>query len=172
MKRVISSLLICFTLLTAGCSQVSTQKYSEVSRVRSFASESELSSASDLVVIGTVTKQSSVKAKDFVDDLLISTISLERDLKGKADAKMNVRQFQVQIDGEKSTDLKVGKSYLLYLTLTGLQGDAADDYYVTGVDSGIYEQVLSATAEKKYTRVAHLQGDKLPESLTESEVSK
>lgn len=69
--------------------------------------------------------------------------------------------------------LEDGGTYLFYLVPTGLEGDLADQYYVTGVTAGIYEKVTvdsQSSASDSFVRVAPDSGDELPESLTSKEL--
>lgn len=79
--------------------------------------------------------------------------------------------------------MKTGSNYLLFLVHSGLSGDLASQYYVTGADAGIY--LAAATAKAKvqtgtateqdisggtFNRVNNDSGDNLPATLTVDEV--
>ncbi|MFD8768449.1 hypothetical protein [Microbacterium oxydans] len=70
--------------------------------------------------------------------------------------------------------LEVGHRYLLFITSTKLEGDAASQFYVTGVSAGIYRTESSAGArggDVTYTHVDRDSGDDLPPTLTAADLA-
>ena len=64
--------------------------------------------------------------------------------------------------------LKVGEQYLLYLTPSGLDGEQAEQFYVTGANAGIYAETSSGD---EYRQVQRQEGEDLPLTVTEEEAS-
>ena len=104
-----------------------------------------------------------------------------------ADAKagdvVEVRQIG-SVDQQTGVEmLNADQVYLLYLTPSGLSGDLASQYYVTGAEAGIYEatsggssnpSVLKSTSQAdsekadkvSFSRVELDTGDTLPATVT------
>ncbi|KUF08541.1 hypothetical protein [Leucobacter sp. G161] len=135
------------TALLSGCTQ--QRANSSFDREQMYASAIEMREDSDLVAVGTVTQIR--EAQDIEGSDTIITIS-DVDLKGvmkedvKVDSKMGdvieVRQFGSKESGSAAppvTLLEPGKTYLLFLTSSGLGGELASQYYVTGASAGLYE---------------------------------
>lgn len=53
---------------------------------------------------------------------------------------IKVTQYGTEVVSSSAPLLVVGKSYLLFLVSTGLPDAPADEFFVTGVSAGIYEQ--------------------------------
>jgi len=172
LKKILSIVLVGSVLFLTGCSPANENTLTEVSRVRSFNSAEELRASSDLIVVGKVVDQKIVNDLAPESPITVSTFAVQGVTLGTPTKTLRVRQFQVVVDGQESYLLEIGKSYLLYLTSTGLKGAMGRDYYVTGVDSGIYEENGTTAAGRKYVRKSHLPGDKLPETVSESELAK
>ena len=196
--RTISSAgrgLLIFALvgsLGAACSATSsidpndTTSTGDVSRVTLYDSLSEMSDASDLIVVGTVSSQEVVRDITEEDDFTVSSFNVTRVVKG-ADAKagdvVEVRQIG-SVDQQTGVEmLNADQVYLLYLTPSGLSGDLASQYYVTGAEAGIYEatsggssnqSVLKSTSQAdsekadkvSFGRVELDTGDTLPATVT------
>ena len=101
-----------------------------------------MSDDSDLIVVGTVSTQEVVRDITEEDDFTVSSFNVTRVVKG-ADAKagdvVEVRQIG-SVDQQTGVEmLNADQVYLLYLTPSGLSGDLASQYYVTGAEAGIYE---------------------------------
>ncbi|MGH3689582.1 MAG: hypothetical protein ACRDT7_05450 [Microbacterium sp.] len=70
--------------------------------------------------------------------------------------------------------LEVGNRYLLFITSTKLEGDAASQFYITGVSAGIYQTESSTDARGGDVTYAHVDqdsGDNLPPTLTAADLA-
>ncbi|WP_188042613.1 hypothetical protein [Changpingibacter yushuensis] len=100
-----------------------TTSTGDVSRVTLYDSLSEMSDASDLIVVGTVSSQEVVRDITEEDDFTVSSFNVTRVVKG-ADAKagdvVEVRQIG-SVDQQTGVEmLNADQVYLLYLTPSGL----------------------------------------------------
>lgn len=144
-----------------------------ISRVKLYDSLEEISADSDLVVVGTVGSQECVYDIDDVTAFVVAEVQIAEVIDGEAEegAMIEVRQTATL---EESL-LKDGETYLLYLVESGLDGDLADQYYVTGSTAGIYVSVDASTCSAddsagSYERVDLDSGDDLPETVNVEEV--
>jgi hypothetical protein len=78
-----------------------------------------------------------------------------------------VRQLgDAEMESTPAPIMEIGGSYLLFLTPTGLPGEAADEFYVTGAVAGLFEPSSSGRGgETGYTSLSH-DGDDLPSDIT------
>lgn len=82
---------------------------------------------------------------------------------------IEIRQYGSATMQETVAPLLIaGETYLLFINLTGLEGAAASQYYITGSEAGIYR---GAGGPRGFERVAKEPGDKLPELIKESELA-
>ena len=144
-----------------------------ISRVKLYDSLEEISADSDLVVVGTVGSQECVYDIDDVTAFVVAEVQIAEVIDGEAEegATIEVRQMATL---EESL-LEDGETYLLYLVESGLDGDLADQYYVTGSTAGIYVSVDVSTRSAddsagSYKRVDLDSGDDLPETVNAEEV--
>lgn len=80
--------------------------------------------------------------------------------------RITVRQLGASsMDETPAPILRQGSTYLLFVTPTMLPGDAADEYYVTGGDAGLYMQDGDA-----FVRLVPGSGDTLPLRLTPADL--
>ncbi len=166
-RRLLVALVTALAVAgVAGCSSITTG--SSGSRAELFGSVQSLSAASSAVAIVDVVDQYSV------DDSTPTTVSTVRPVKvltperlGEAsetalDAlpkEVTVRQVPVSL--EKSTVMKVGARYLVFLTLSGKDDAAQNDFYVTGGSAGVYE-----AQDDGFVHGPFEEGDTLPETLS------
>lgn len=165
-KILISAVSI---IVLAACSGQGNTQHLEMSRVKAFHSVSELAHESTVVVVGKVVGQSESFDVDPEIPVTISKIKVEGHKKGMSPAFVLVRQIAGGVGDSEVHLLEVGRSYLLYLTASGLDGKLGKQFYITGVDSGIFEATVTTESDNKYKRTSHLDGDVLPETVSESE---
>ena len=144
-----------------------------ISRVKPYGSLEEISADSDLVVLGTVESQECVYDIDDVTAFVVAEVQIAEVIDGEAEegATIEVRQTATL----EESMLEDGETYLFYLVESGLDGDLADQYYVTGSTAGIYISVddLARSADDSagfYERVDLDSGDDLPETVKAEEV--
>ena len=174
----------CGSGTTAQTSGNATTSKGEISRVKMYDSVKAITDDSDLVIVGTVANQRVVQDIDDETDFTLSTVKVITTKKGDAgDETVVVRQTGSTKNQTAGAMMKTGSTYLLFLVHSGLSGDLASQYYVTGADAGIY--LASATAKAKaqtgtateqdisgetFNRVNSDSGDNLPATLTVDEV--
>jgi hypothetical protein len=148
-----------------------------LSRTRTYASLASLAGDSSLIATGTVVGQhdisDSATPPGFVT--VVSQFRLDRVLLGDAGRGNVVEVRQLVPGGEVMTSasfippLGVAGEYLLYLLHSGLPGDAADQFFVTGGGSGAYERTgTDPVGQARYRQVLAFEGDALPASVTAS----
>lgn len=103
-----------------------------------------LADDSDAIVVGTVTGQTVERGiLDEYTDFTVNDVETLNVVKGddavKAGEMVKVRQTGSADQPSGETFLQQGDTYLLYLTLSGLDGDLAGQYYVTGATAGVYQ---------------------------------
>ncbi|MFR0574693.1 hypothetical protein ACLUWS_05540 [Bifidobacterium boum] len=154
------------------------------SRAKMYDSVKAITDDSDLVVVGTVADQKVVQDIDNETDFTLSTVKVITTKKGDAgDETVVVRQTGSTKNQTTGAMMKTGSTYLLFLVHSGLSGDLASQYYVTGADAGIYlapatvkakAQTGTATEQdisgETFNRVNSDSGDNLPATLTVDEV--
>lgn len=70
--------------------------------------------------------------------------------------------------------LKSGRKYLLFLTPSMLEGEAASQFSVTGGSAGVFDapdDVAARGEDATFTHAPYEEGDKLPETLTASDLA-
>ncbi len=180
-NRRVAAITIAAALVAtalAGCTSSGSSgslpgvSHADASRVRFYSSLQDLSSDSAAVVAGTVTAQRAAKDIDQVTVFTISTVTVQRALKGSgiaAGSTVEVRQIGDSTQATLAPLLSKGSSYLLYLTLSGLSGNLASQYYVTGGDAGIYQASSAAQSRSvspsTFSRAIADDGDKLPATV-------
>lgn len=149
-----------------------------ISRATLYGSIADLAAASDVVVVGTVASQKVVADIDGTTQFTVSTIDVSSVLKGDVESasQIVVRQTGSADQPSGETFMTPGSTYLLYLVASGLDGDLANQYYVTGATAGIYEaqQTAAATSAtgsdassaQTFSRVNVDSSDTLPATVT------
>ena len=174
----------CGSGTTAQTSGNATTSKGEISRVKMYDSVKAITDDSDLVVVGTVADQKVVQDIDNETDFTLSTVKVITTKKGDAgDETVVVRQTGSTKNQTAGAMMKTGSTYLLFLVHSGLSGDLASQYYVTGADAGIYLAPATAKAKAQtgtateqdisgetFNRVNSDSGDNLPATLTVDEV--
>ena len=77
-------------------------------------------------------------------DFTLSTFEVQSTQKGEASGVITVRQTGSTRQTPPTGLLGVGQRYLLYLTPSGLSGEQASQFYVTGMNAGIYKAAEGA----------------------------
>ena len=174
----------CGSGTTAQTSGNATTSKDENSRVKMYDSVKAITDDSDLVIVGTVADQKVVQDIDDETDFTLSTVKIITPKKGDAgDKTVIVRQTGSTKNQTAGAIMKTGSTYLLFLVHSGLSGDLASQYYVTGADAGIYLAPTTAKAKAQtgtateqdisgetFNRVNSDSGDNLPATLTVNEV--
>lgn len=167
---------------------------SSISRAELYSSVQNLTDASDLVIIGRVIDTSVVQDIDGVTDFTLLRVSVLRTIHGDAGAAGNsaiiVRQTGSPSQGPSEALLAKDDVAMLFLVESGLSGDLAKQYYVTGVTAGLYRANVTAAAlqsgaplttaqafadggagtKLRFDRVDAESGDGLPASLTIADI--
>ncbi|MCI1964497.1 MAG: hypothetical protein LKJ18_10215 [Ancrocorticia sp.] len=167
------SLVGCSSEVADDTSASSTED-SNASVAEVYTSLSAISNGSDVVVVGTVTGQNVVRDITETDDFTISEFKVTDVIKGDVAEgdTLEVRQIGSSgegMDSESEALLSSDQTYLLYLVHSGLDGDLASQYYVTGANAGIY---MADTAESTaFVHVADDSESDIPDevSLTKAE---
>lgn len=160
----------------AGSTSTSTSTYVGGSRSELYMSLEELAGASTGgVIVGVVTGQES-EAGSGDPPVTISTLEVRQSVaigelgtEGvpvlQAGQAIQVRQFGVTTQNASVTAplLEQGEEYLLFLTESELPGDAAAQFFVTGVTAGIYRDSGSGVYERL---VVEVNSDVLPLTIT------
>jgi hypothetical protein len=173
--------LAAMASLLGGCAATTA---SEGSRAELYSDLTALAADSSALV------EVVVESQEFVQDELpftLSTVAVVASFapdglaadNGEAatiapEAELVIRQLgPIDQTSERMSLLEVGERYLLFLTHSGLEGDAASQYYVTGVTAGIYapERDDSADGDAAFIRVDTGSGDTLPARLTTAELT-
>lgn len=149
-------------LLVAACVQTETS----MDRERLYASVEDLRIDSDLVVVGTVTSSREVADIEGSESILtISDIEIvkvvassERRPTWAPGQTINVRQFGAAGSRDQSPPVPLvsrGGNYLLFLTLSGLDGELSEQFYVTGASAGLFEPM--ERRERKTAEVSRIE---------------
>ena len=173
MSRIYRGAVALLLVLLAGCASVTTG--GETSRVRLYGSVSEMVEDSALVVTGRVVETRTVQDIDEHTDFTLSTVEVRESNQAKTGDLITVRQFGSDEQAPLVPLLVTGQDYLLFLTSSGLKGELASHYYVTGSNAGIYEladdsKAGRGTQEPWARQVAPTEGEDLPVDLDQSTV--
>jgi hypothetical protein len=171
--------LISASLLVTGCAATTS---SEGSRATLYADATALAGDSSAVVEVVVESQESVQ-EELAYTLSTVTVIASVAPQGLAANSNGVSTIAPEEElvirqlgpSDQSSDqvpiLETGERYLLFLTPTMLDGDAASQYYVTGASAGIYQAAGAEDGENvSYARVDADSGDTLPATLTTAEL--
>lgn len=165
-------------LLLSGCGP------NESSRAKMYDSEQQLAKDSTVIVVGNVDGQTTLEqGDDGHTKFTVSSVIVAEKIKGGGDADIGktiqVRQTGVEDGSQHDPILQDDVTYLLYLSPSGLSGDAAAQYYVTGATAGMYMADTNHLIPDRraidtlvFKRVDAQSGDKLPEHIQTSQISK
>ncbi|WJY00377.1 hypothetical protein [Curtobacterium sp. 458] len=177
MQRTLIAIIAAgvFALCLTGCSSAFT---SEGSRVQLYDSVPALAGDSSIVVAGTVSSQETVSDLSEGGVFTLSTFTVTKSAKTDSahpdGSTITVRQIGSPKTSGPAPFLEQGKSYLLYLHPSELEGELATHFFVTGGSAGIYEMQQSdaarsaggVTEDTEFTKAPSDEGDELPEVLT------
>lgn len=160
-RRVVAAMLASLVAASlAGCTTSSSG-----SRHKLYDRTDALVLDSTDIVVGTV------QGSGVDGDATVATVEVENtptnpSLGSNVDADAGTIEVGDVIEVRQQIDEKLatGTQYLLYLTPTMLSGDAADQYYITGAEAGMY-----ARDGDVFRRVVRDSGDTLPETISISE---
>lgn len=189
MKRlgtVILAAAMASVVLTGCGGQTAKEvtKGNEISRAKTYSSLNALADDSDLVVVGKVTDTKVARDLDDSTDFTLVDIDVLRAVKGDASADTTLTVRQTGSAEQKSPETLLDKDdvFMLFLTKSGLAGEQASQYYVTGADAGVYELAEQnaqteeklaaddARADVSFDRVNTNSGDELPATLKLADV--
>ncbi|HKP07778.1 MAG TPA: hypothetical protein VJU58_11055 [Microbacterium sp.] len=141
------------------------------SRATLYESLEALAADSSVIVIGTVTGQSTVAGPSGDSSTTVSTVEVTNapsnpQLGGNLEGDLVTVAVGDVVEVRQDTGplLMQGEEYLLFLTPSMLPGDAASDYFITGAVAGLY-----ARNGDEFRRVVLDSGDTLPETFTIAE---
>lgn len=163
---LIAAVIVC----TALFGQLgTTSKGTSISRSEIYQSVSQLADDSDAIIIGTVESSENVSDIDLSTEFVLATVKVADTEKGNITTGDTVIVRQTPLSDAQL--MSKGATYLLYLTESGLEGELASQYYVTGVTAGIYEKTqTSARSAASFERFDKASGDDLPDMIAASEI--
>jgi len=153
-----------------------TVETATISRIKLYGSVRELAADSALIIIATPQSQVVTADIDGLIDFTLATVRIDQVIKGPAGVKTGslivVRQTgayeRTGLEKEPNLPqappvplLEMGARYLLYLTPSGLDGDKASQFYITGANAGLYK----AADDRNYRQVQRQQDENLPTSM-------
>lgn len=170
------ALALTTAVALAGCTAgLSTDQGGHGTRVELYSSVEALAEDSSLVLVGTVTSQRVVADIDEMTDFTISSVEVGEVTKSEvvldSGTTIEVRQLGSDNQTGPAPLLASGGTYLLYLTPSGLEGDLAAQFYVTGGSAGLYKASDSAgrsaggASSATFTQVQAEEGEALPSDL-------
>jgi len=153
-----------------------TSKHMEGSRHELFDSVRSISAASSNVVVVEVQSQREEEGPQIpytISDAKVMTQFAPAGLGSAIDLKtpreiggeVAVRQMGSKEVSTPAPILEIGRQYLLFLTPSMLDGEAAKQFYVTGGSAGIYSVEGSHFVHGPFT-----EGDNLPGALTTADL--
>lgn len=171
-RSAVATLMIAPFVVACGATRGST-----TSRVRLYDSLAEMADDSDKVAVVRVRRQWTAADITPETDFTLSEVEavLSRSRDGVGD-RLVVRQFGSSNQPAPVPLLKVGRAYLLFLTSSGLEGELASHYYVTGSNAGIFvsrDASLRSTAELKkaqFHQVLPTPGERIPQEISWADV--
>ena len=180
LSRISLSLLVSLLVVVlAGCSSTSTNDGSHTSRVELYDSVASMAEDSSAVVVGTVSGQRTVADIDQTTHFTLSTITVTSTPKSDGSvaegSTVIVRQIGSVEQPAPTPLLEIGTTYLLYLTPSGLSGELASQFYITGGNAGLYQakgSVDQQTEEQIFIQVEKEEGENLPSELTPGQAVK
>lgn len=164
--------------LLAGCSPSPGSDQvtgGEFTRAKFYASEVALRADSEAIVVARVKSQTVADditpGLDFtISDVEVSQVKKGRGLGLKPGQVIKVRETGKSGDGAGWKYLDNGESYLLYLVTSGLPGDKASQYYITGANVGSFVQVPAPGGPSRFMQLNPSGGDRIPGELSAGQV--
>lgn len=185
-RSAISAAIIAAAAVGLGGCSTPGSVHMDGSRSELYDSVQGISADSSMVAVVEVTDQEVLTASSDRDiPYTLSTVSListfaptglARELPegvtataAKPGNQIVVRQMGTAEMETPAPILKTGEKYLLFLTPSMLEGEAASQYYVTGGSAGVFDapdDVASRGGDVAFTHGPYDEGDTLPETLT------
>lgn len=170
-EKIVFSFAIAFGLLLVGLAlmpggSAGQPATSEGSRARLYASLDELALDSDAIVTGTVVSQEVVRDILPTHDFTLSQVEISSITKGTQIVNhevITVRQHGSASQTPPAPLMEVGSDYLLFLVQSGLSGDLAAHFYVTGANAGLYRNNTDGTG---FVQMAASEGENLPMTIS------
>ena len=173
----ISDTLFVGALVTAltGCSSLISRSDGDAhaSRVKLYDSVASMAQDSSAVLVGTVSSQEVATDIDPTTHFTLSTITVTNTPKSDGSitegSTVTVRQIGSAEQPAPTTLMEVGGTYLLYLTPSGLTGELASQFYITGANAGLYQatgDVEAQSVQQIFAQVEKQEGENLPRELT------
>lgn len=168
--------------LTTACAGPVTSS-SSASRAALYGSLTELTAASSLVVAGVAGDQRTAADITPSLDFTLTAFEVEATVEPEG-GSFEGRTIVVRQTGSADQPppagslLEPGRAYLLFLTASGLPGELAEQYYVTGVTAGLYTARDPAAllvesgdwGTAVFDEAAVEEGDVLPDAVTAADV--
>ncbi len=176
MNRTSIALAAVTAALAAAALTGCSTSHAEGSRAVLYDSVPSLAGDSSIVLTGTVQDQKTASDIPNSGHFTISTVvvaaTAKTDSAHPAGSTVVVRQHGTTDNPGPGALLEQGKTYLLYLTPSGLDGDLGSQFYITGGTAGVYETEQNVAArsavpkDTEFTKAPSDEGDKLPAELT------
>lgn len=178
----ISVTLFLGALVTAltGCGSLNSSNDGDAhaSRVKLYDSVASMAQDSSAVLIGTVSSQEVAADIDPATHFTLSTVTVTNTPKSDGSiaegSTVTVRQIGSAEQPASTTLMEVGNTYLLYLTPSGLSGELASQFYITGANAGLYQatgDVATQSTQQIFTQVEKQEGENLPRELTSEQAT-
>lgn len=153
------------------------------SRAKLYQSAEQMADDSDLIVVGSVGDTRTVQDLDDTTDFTLADVKVLTTIKGDAGGDtVVVRQTGSPEQGDSDLLMSPGDTVMLFLARSELDGELADQYYITGATAGLYAMdavdVAADTTQEgdppadgaRFRRVDMQSGDSLPQTLTTEDV--
>ncbi|MBT1166514.1 hypothetical protein [Bifidobacterium simiarum] len=177
--KIIVTLIAAFAMLMGVLYAVrhlpvASNVHQSFTRAHVYSSLSEMFDDSDLVIQGTVLSQHSTFDIDETTPFTIAEVSVTKVHKGTPSSAERIAVRQTG-SSEGSLPLHIGDHYVLFLTESGLSGDKAKQYYITGATAGAYQlrqgqwrqnDESHSTGSADYHRIDMDSGDDLPSDIS------
>lgn len=173
--------LACMGLGACGSvDETVSRSGSDMSRVKVYQSVEQLADDSDAIIIGDVQSTAVTRDIDDVTDFTLASVLVKEVAKGDLAPSDDITVRQT---GADAPQLSEGDTVMLFLVHSGLDGELAGHYYITGATAGMYEadplaEVLQADdsendgiqSNTQFERVDKDSGDDLPMTLTMDDI--
>lgn len=179
-NKVVAAVLAAL-MLVSGLSACGTNSSGNgMSRVKLYSSVSEMQGDSDAVIIGKVQSDGdTVKDVDASTSFTLAKVQVLSVVSGSVGDKteVTVRQTGTK-DTASGSLLAKDDTVMLFLVKSGLPGDKAEQYYITGSTAGVYRasgdaSTASAQAsDATFQRVDGDSGDSLPGEIRLSDLKR
>lgn len=159
----VTTVAVSLLMLQVGCAASSVVSGGDGSRAVLYDSIDGLASDSTAIVIGTVTDQHT-EGDTTISSLGVLSAPTSPQLGATAPEAEPISvgdTVAVRQDPSSRPLLELGKEYALWLTPTMLPDDAANEFFITGSNAGMY--LVDGDIARRVTTET---GDELPETIT------